>query len=112
MPAPPPSPGPQSVDRALAVLDAVADADRPVGAKALARQLGCALSTVYHLTGPLLARGYLVRTSEGYAPGPAYRPCSGPTSGTTGSVPAPASSSACCAGRPARRRTTPPTATA
>ncbi|MFF7777189.1 IclR family transcriptional regulator [Streptomyces tanashiensis] len=63
-------PGPQSVDRALAVLDAVADADRPVGAKALARRLGCALSTVYHLTGPLLARGYLVRTAEGYAPGP------------------------------------------
>ncbi|MFE0642966.1 IclR family transcriptional regulator [Streptomyces sp. NPDC058877] len=65
-----PGPGPQSVDRALAVLDAVATADRPVGAKVLARRLDCALSTVYHLTGPLLARGYLVRTSEGYAPGP------------------------------------------
>ncbi|MCZ0978594.1 helix-turn-helix domain-containing protein [Streptomyces diastatochromogenes] len=50
------TPGPQSVDRALAVLDVVADADRPVGAKALARRLGCALSTVYHVTGPLLAR--------------------------------------------------------
>ncbi|SED91072.1 IclR family transcriptional regulator [Streptomyces sp. TLI_105] len=66
----PARPGPQSVERALAVLDAVADADRPVGAKALARELGCALSTVYHLTGPLLDRGYLVRTVEGYAPGP------------------------------------------
>ncbi|MFI1718622.1 IclR family transcriptional regulator [Streptomyces sp. NPDC053513] len=66
----PPTPGPQSVARALVVLDVVADADRPVGAKALARELGCALSTVYHLTAPLLARGYLVRTAEGYAPGP------------------------------------------
>ncbi|MGW5423668.1 IclR family transcriptional regulator [Streptomyces sp. NPDC003943] len=65
-----PSTGPQSVDRALALLDAVADAGRPVGAKALARTLGCALSTVYHLAGPLVARGHLVRTPEGYAPGP------------------------------------------
>ncbi|MFB9439333.1 IclR family transcriptional regulator [Streptomyces showdoensis] len=70
MPVPPSPPGPQSVDRALALLDAVADADRPVPAKALARTLGCALSTVYHLTGPLIARGHLVRTPEGYAPGP------------------------------------------
>ncbi|MFJ9823255.1 IclR family transcriptional regulator [Streptomyces sp. NPDC101160] len=67
---PTPSTGPQSVDRALALLDAVADAGRPVGAKALARTLGCALSTVYHLAGPLIARGHLVRTPEGYAPGP------------------------------------------
>ncbi|MFI8520716.1 IclR family transcriptional regulator [Streptomyces sp. NPDC085481] len=62
--------GPQSVDRALAILDAVADADRPVGAKELARGLDCALSTVYHLAGPLIARGHLVRTPDGYAPGP------------------------------------------
>ncbi|MFE1381663.1 IclR family transcriptional regulator [Streptomyces sp. NPDC058740] len=68
MPSSPP--GPQSVDRALALLDAVTDAERPVPAKALARMLGCALSTVYHLTGPLIARGHLVRTPEGYAPGP------------------------------------------
>lgn len=33
--------GPQSVDRALEILDAVADADGPVGAKALARRLEC-----------------------------------------------------------------------
>ncbi|MEU7028383.1 IclR family transcriptional regulator C-terminal domain-containing protein [Streptomyces sp. NPDC046275] len=65
-----PPTGPQSVDRALALLDAVADADRPVGAKALARTLGCALSTVYHLTGPLIARGHLARTPDGYVPGP------------------------------------------
>ncbi|UYQ65339.1 IclR family transcriptional regulator [Streptomyces peucetius] len=69
-PAPAGPTGPQSVDRALEILDAVADAAEPVGAKALARRLGCSLSTVYHLLGPLTARGHLVRTGAGYAPGP------------------------------------------
>ncbi|MET7935516.1 IclR family transcriptional regulator C-terminal domain-containing protein [Streptomyces sp. NPDC005322] len=67
---PDPAPGPQSVDRALEILDAVAEAARPVTAKALARQLGCSLSTVYHLLGPLTARNHLVRTADGYALGP------------------------------------------
>ncbi|MFI9205428.1 IclR family transcriptional regulator [Streptomyces sp. NPDC053048] len=57
---------PQSVDRALDVLDAVAAADGPVPAKALARRLGCGLSTVYELLGTLTERGHLVRTSSGY----------------------------------------------
>ncbi|KJY43245.1 hypothetical protein VR41_04130 [Streptomyces sp. NRRL B-1568] len=60
---------PQSVDRALDVLDAVAEADGPVPAKALARRLGCGLSTVYELLGTLTARGHLVRTPAGYALG-------------------------------------------
>ncbi|MFV0129382.1 IclR family transcriptional regulator [Streptomyces sp. HMX112] len=64
------STSPQSVDRALEILDTVADAAEPVGAKELARRLGCSLSTVYHLLGPLTARGHLVRTADGYAPGP------------------------------------------
>ncbi|MFG3508025.1 IclR family transcriptional regulator [Streptomyces sp. NPDC047821] len=65
------TPGPQSVDRALEILDLVADAGGPVGAKAMARRLGCSLSTVYHLLGPLTARGHLVRArGGGYAPGP------------------------------------------
>ncbi|MDN3292992.1 IclR family transcriptional regulator C-terminal domain-containing protein [Streptomyces ficellus] len=63
-------PGPRSVDRALEILDIVADADGPVGARAMARRLGCSLSTVYHLLGPLTARGHLVRADGGYAPGP------------------------------------------
>ncbi|MCP9212537.1 IclR family transcriptional regulator [Streptomyces sp. NEAU-Y11] len=67
---PAPASGPRSVDRALDILDAVADADRPVTAKALARRLGCSLSTVYHLLGPLTGRGHLTRTGEGYVPGP------------------------------------------
>ncbi|MFF3323066.1 IclR family transcriptional regulator [Streptomyces sp. NPDC002889] len=62
--------GPRSVDRALEILDAVADAPAPLGAKALARRLGCSLSTVYHLLAPLTARGHLIRTADGYAPGP------------------------------------------
>ncbi|MET9645798.1 IclR family transcriptional regulator [Streptomyces syringium] len=60
---------PQSVDRALDVLDAVAASDGPVPAKALARQLGCGLSTVYDLLGTLTARGHLVRGSGGYTLG-------------------------------------------
>ncbi|MEV3990449.1 IclR family transcriptional regulator C-terminal domain-containing protein [Streptomyces sp. NPDC049837] len=65
------TPGPRSVDRALEILDIVADAGAPVGAKVLARRLGCSLSTVYHLLGPLTARGHLVRAEGGgYAPGP------------------------------------------
>ncbi|MBC2906233.1 IclR family transcriptional regulator [Streptomyces cupreus] len=62
--------GPQSVDRALALLDAVADAAGPVSAKALARRVGCSLSTAYHLLGPLTERGHLVRGPRGYALGP------------------------------------------
>ncbi|MCX4631694.1 IclR family transcriptional regulator C-terminal domain-containing protein [Streptomyces sp. NBC_01443] len=65
-----PSTGPQSVDRALAILDAVADAAGPVSAKALARRTECSLSTAYHLLAPLTARGYLVRTGQGYVLGP------------------------------------------
>ncbi|WP_320783018.1 IclR family transcriptional regulator [Streptomyces sp. CRN 30] len=61
---------PQSVDRALTLLDAVADAKGPLNAKALARLADCSLSTVYHLLGPLTARGYLTRGPEGYVPGP------------------------------------------
>jgi IclR family transcriptional regulator, acetate operon repressor len=60
---------PQSVDRALDVLDAVAGSDTPVTAKALARQTGCALSTVYELLGALTARGHVVRTAAGYTLG-------------------------------------------
>ncbi|MEU9375334.1 IclR family transcriptional regulator C-terminal domain-containing protein [Streptomyces sp. NPDC048255] len=65
-----PQTGPQSVDRALAILDAVADTAGPVSAKALARQAGCSLSTAYHLLAPLTERGYLLRTARGYVPGP------------------------------------------
>ncbi|MGW5638651.1 IclR family transcriptional regulator [Streptomyces sp. NPDC003832] len=62
--------GPRTVDRALALLDAVADARGPVSAKALARHVGCSLSTVYHLLGALTERGHLVRGPQGYALGP------------------------------------------
>lgn len=61
---------PQSVERALAMFDAVADAPGPVGAKELARRVGCSLSTAYHLLGALTARGHLTRTAQGYVPGP------------------------------------------
>lgn len=60
---------PQSVDRALDLLDAVAGAAGPVTAKALARQLDCGLSTVYDLLGTLTERGHLARTAAGYTLG-------------------------------------------
>ncbi|MFF7728284.1 IclR family transcriptional regulator [Streptomyces sp. NPDC008001] len=59
----------RSVDRALDVLDAVAAASAPVQAKALARRLGCGLSTVYEILGTLTERGHLVRTAGGYTLG-------------------------------------------
>ncbi|MFD8754884.1 IclR family transcriptional regulator [Kitasatospora sp. NPDC059577] len=61
--------GPRAADRTLEVLELVAQADGPVPAKALARTLGCALSTVYTLLAPLTERGYLVRTDGGYTLG-------------------------------------------
>ncbi|WP_017537086.1 MULTISPECIES: IclR family transcriptional regulator [Nocardiopsis] len=64
------SDGPRSVERALDLLDAVAEGSGPVSAKALARRVGCSLSTVYHLLGPLTERGHVVRTPRGYALGP------------------------------------------
>ncbi|MEU3756776.1 IclR family transcriptional regulator C-terminal domain-containing protein [Streptomyces olivoreticuli] len=60
---------PQSVDRALDVLDAVVSSSGPVTAKALARLTGCGLSTVYELLGALTARGHVVRTAGGYTLG-------------------------------------------
>ncbi|MEV4441798.1 IclR family transcriptional regulator C-terminal domain-containing protein [Streptomyces sp. NPDC049577] len=60
---------PQSAGRALDALDAVAASDGPVPAKALARRLGCGLSTVYELLGTLTERGHLTRTPAGYVLG-------------------------------------------
>ncbi|MFI8105799.1 IclR family transcriptional regulator [Streptomyces sp. NPDC086023] len=65
-----PQSGPQWVDRALAILDEVASSPGPLAAKALARRVGCSLSTAYHLLGPLAERGYVTRTARGYVPGP------------------------------------------
>ncbi|MCP2261506.1 transcriptional regulator, IclR family [Streptoalloteichus tenebrarius] len=59
----------RTVDRAMDVLEAVAAAEEPITAKALARAVGCGLSTVYNLIGALAARGYLARTSAGYVLG-------------------------------------------
>ncbi|WP_406841844.1 IclR family transcriptional regulator (plasmid) [Streptomyces sp. AHU1] len=61
---------PQSVDRALTLMNAVIDAPQPLSAKALARLADCSLSTTYHLLGPLIAHGYLARGPQGYSPGP------------------------------------------
>src|SRR6476646_11086623 len=58
-----------SVQRALHLLDAVARRDRPVSAKALAREAGVALPTAYHLLRTLVHEGYLERVDGAYVLG-------------------------------------------
>jgi len=58
-----------SVQRALHLLDAVARRDRPVSAKALAREAGVALPTAYPLLRTLVHEGYLERLDGGYVLG-------------------------------------------
>lgn len=55
-----------SVQRALHLLDAVSGRDRPVSAKALARETELALPTAYHLLRTLVHEGYLDRLDGGY----------------------------------------------
>jgi len=55
-----------SVQRALHLLDAVSRRDRPVSAKALARETELALPTTYHLLRTLVHEGYLDRLDGGY----------------------------------------------
>jgi DNA-binding IclR family transcriptional regulator len=54
----------QSVERAMRVLDHIAAAPSPVPAKEVARALGLALPTTYHLLTTLVNGGYLVHLSE------------------------------------------------
>lgn len=58
-----------SVQRALRLLDAVGRRDRPVSAKALARESEIALPTTYHLLRTLVHEGYLERVDGGYVLG-------------------------------------------
>lgn len=58
-----------SVQRALNLIDAVGEADRPVPAKALARRTGQARPTTYHLLRTLVHEGYLRRVDGGYVLG-------------------------------------------
>jgi DNA-binding IclR family transcriptional regulator len=60
----------QSVSRALRVLEQVAQAERPLPAKVIARRCGLNLSTAYHLIRTLCYEGYLIRQADGaYAVG-------------------------------------------
>ncbi len=55
----------QSVSRALRVLEQVAQAQRPLPAKVIARRCGLNLSTAYHLIRTLCYEGYLIRQADG-----------------------------------------------
>lgn len=58
-----------SVRRALALLDCVGEASRPLPAKTLARRAGQPLPTTYHLLRTLVHEGYLRRVDGGYVLG-------------------------------------------
>ena len=51
----------QSVQRALRILEVVAESPDGIPAKAIARRLNLALSTTYHILHTLVAEGYVVR---------------------------------------------------
>jgi DNA-binding IclR family transcriptional regulator len=62
-----------SVQRALRILEIVADAGDGVTAKAVARRTGLKLSTTYHLLGTLVHEGYLVRLANARGYGLGYK---------------------------------------
>lgn len=55
----------QTVDRALSVLEYVAERHRPPTLREVSTDLGLNITTVYHLFNTLEHRGYLVRDAEG-----------------------------------------------
>jgi IclR family acetate operon transcriptional repressor len=57
--------GVASVARALSLLDALADSDRPLGVSELARQIGVNASTASRLLATLEQTGYVERTARG-----------------------------------------------
>lgn len=62
-----------SVERALRALELVARSGDGVTAKAVARRLGCTLSTSYNVLNTLVATGYLVRLPEARGYGLGYQ---------------------------------------
>ena len=61
-----------SVQRALLVLDVVADASRPLTVKALASRSGLSLGTTYNLVRTLIHEGYLRGDTDGLLLGPRF----------------------------------------
>lgn len=57
--------GVQSIDRALDIIEAVAEAGRPMGLTEIANQVGLHKSTAYRIIETLFKRGYLAKTDEG-----------------------------------------------
>lgn len=68
-----------SVQRALRLLEAVAASADAVPAKSLARMVGLALPTTYHLLRTLVHEGYLRKLSDGYVLGPLATPATAST---------------------------------
>jgi DNA-binding IclR family transcriptional regulator len=62
-----------SVQRALRVLEVVAEAHDGITAKAIARRLGVGLSSTYHTLNTLIADGYVVRLEDSRSYGLGYK---------------------------------------
>lgn len=58
-----------SVQRALLVIEMVADSPRPLAAKVVSRRSGLSLGTTYNLLRTLVHEGYLVADQDGYVLG-------------------------------------------
>src|SRR5471032_3374521 len=67
LPATPPAPRTRTsaIDRAVQILDALQDTNRPITAYEIARLVGAPLSTVYSIINDLVEKNLLARTPEG-----------------------------------------------
>ena len=60
-----------AVDKALDLLEAIADSDRPQRLSELAARVGLHRATAHRVLVDLVARGWVLRAGDHYLPGPA-----------------------------------------
>jgi DNA-binding IclR family transcriptional regulator len=60
-----------AVDKALDLLEAIADSDRPQRLSELAARVGLHRATAHRILVDLVARGWVLRAGDHYLPGPA-----------------------------------------
>jgi DNA-binding IclR family transcriptional regulator len=75
-----------AVDKALALVEAVAAADRPLRLTEAAEQVGLHRATAYRVLADLVRRGWILRLGDHYLPGPAVLRLARSTASTTTSL--------------------------
>ena len=75
-----------AVDKALALVEAVAAADRPLRLTEAAEQVGLHRATAYRVLADLVRRGWVLRLGDHYLPGPAVLRLARSTAATTTSL--------------------------